>query len=711
MNRTHFIYIPLAGALLAAATTCHAQSAHGIDAIPDSIDEAALAAGDSLHVRHHNTARGLNAMQHILEKRYVAPNETFTRRWSDHLFIEGGLSFDRIAPASDAYKYGLFRGVRLGVGKQLSRLSALRATFQGQIGYQDSYDYTMLKYNARLDYLFSLSDYFGGYSPKRALNVAAVAGAGLLHSRNRHSGEAATTGELHGGLQLKVYTGPHAWMALEPYAGIVGDQADVSANRNWRKYDFLYGVNLSYIYYINNNLSPEARHRYMAHLHYTDYLSTDSVPASWRQPWFVELSQGAAFLNGGDLSMGKSRGTSLNFAMGWWLSPVLGLRGSVFMRNTFWRQETNEALQEAGSPAGVTNYPALHIGGRAEALVNPLGFLHSFSWNSPVTGWMTVGMEYGKIKKNQTGPNFSNWVHGLTTGLHLAGQLADNLQLFVEPRYTWSRYHVPYNNVDWLKKYNDNGLTVEAGVTVYMMPPKYRRAENTDFFMRRLDNLRVGIFGGTNFLFRNAPVYDGQSNMGYNFGGFLEYRFDYLSSVRVNYEQTNWRYNTPVYYSDVYRDEASGRMIGRKRQGLWDYSYNVGLLSLAYQLNVLSFLAGDHPRTFTAEAFAGPTLVTHTHLSAELNSDEPLEHGHMARHNPGKNLKCYKIGAQFGVNLAAQVSRHAAIFLTPTFYFVHSFMPNGLAMPEVRRSDFFHTINVGVRYGFSTKETFRKNKK
>ena len=707
MKRTHILFLFAVCAMLRFASGAKAQAKATSPTLPDSIDEEVLLRGDTLHTVHRNTAKGLNARKYVLENEYVHHGETFTKRWSDHLYVEGGFAMERIAPVSGNYHYGTLEGIRMAVGKELSPLSSFRLSLQAESGYQADYYYSFVKYHGRLDYLFNLSNYFAGYRSSRQLDVSAVFGLGISHSQNRHSKEAATTGDIHTGLQLKFYTGPHASLAIEPYVGIAGDQVDVSGNRNWRKYDFLYGMYVSYIYYLRNNLSPEMRRQYMS----PRYRRGDSdgiEPPSWWKPWFVEYSQGIALNSSSSLSAIKSRGSSYNLAVGRWLSPAIGLRGSLFMRSTYWHQEYSSDIQHDGATIAA-NYPANYAGGRLDMLVNPWGFSPHFRWTQPLTGWLVLGIERGKLKKSQTGTPFRNWVQGLSAGIHVAGRLTDNLQLFLEPRYTWTNYHVPYNNVDWYKRYIDRGLSIEAGVSVSMLPKKYQSDESTDFFMRRLSDVRIGVLGGTNFLFRNSPVYEGCGNMGYNYGGYAEYHFDYVSGVRLAYEQVRLSYTAPVYYNDVYQDESSNQL-ARSRYGLWNHKYDIGMFSLAYHMDVSAALSSSRRRPFTLEAFIGAALATKPRLCATINDGESVAEGHTALYTPAQSDKDYKVGGVIGFNLVGHLNRHVDLMLTSSNYLIHDFMPAGLDMPRLLQCNFLSTLNLGVRYNLSLKQLFKRKK-
>ena len=100
---------------------------------------------------------------------------------------------------------------------------------------------------------------------------------------------------------------------------------DLSENQNWRKIDVFYGVNLSYIYYIHNNLSPQERLRFVKNRREQQRLLSDSTTLQeWQQPWIFEYSNGINFLTGTQLGTGETMGHDFSISVGKWFSPVIG---------------------------------------------------------------------------------------------------------------------------------------------------------------------------------------------------------------------------------------------------------------------------------------------------------------------------------------------------------------------------------------------------
>ena len=414
------------------------------------------AENDTINRNPKNLAQGVDAITMVLERRYKAYNEYFTKKWHDHLFIQAGIGFEQMVPPSEGYKFNTLGAVNLGVGKQFNKYNTVRLMFHGAWGYQQSKDRLFTKLGIRLDHNFSLTSYFSGYKPTRLLDISTLFGVGVQFSKlsyenilwekemakqiaewealgdyeeaqlirdNWPKNQHATSFEAHVGAQLKFFTGPQGYITVEPYVGIGGASTDLTEHRNWRKTDIFYGLNVNYIYYIHNNLSPRERLKYIRNRPVRDLLSTDSLLLSWQQPWFFEFSNGVNFLFDTELSDGKTIGPDISFGVGRWFSPVIGLRltGAV----------DDGVVQDRGYAENMHN---IYGGVRLEAIFNPFGFSKNFSWSDKFGAYLVGGFEYGWVKKYQT-QTLSTRSEGFTGGVHLWAKLSDGLQLFLEPRY------------------------------------------------------------------------------------------------------------------------------------------------------------------------------------------------------------------------------------------------------------------------------------
>lgn len=672
--------------------------------VPDSVllpylqDEAEKMHRDSLRQHHLNHARGLNASRYVLEDRYRNYGDRFSHRFLDHLFLQGGVGIERILPPDDDYSYDVLGGAHIAIGKQWSKLSTLRLSLVGHYGYQRQYDYSFYKIGGRLDYLYSISNYFGGYNPARRMEVQAIFGLGLQYGRASHFQRSSVSPEFHLGAQFKFFTGPQGYLAVEPYLGVGSDQMDVSSNNNWRGYDIFYGANLSVVYYLRNNLSPEARWRFMRQRSQANYLTADSVAQSWRMPFFLEVSNGIHLANLSDLGLMKSMGSDWRIAVGKWISPALGLRLSAFSRSALWRKE--EVAATSSWPALSRDQHSLYSGGAVDLLLNPMGLSKNYLWNRPFSFFVPLGVEYGQLQKFQTGGKLSCRALGLTAGVHLGYTLSEDLQAFIEPKYEWLQYRIPYSNVDWYKRFSENGWSIAVGVSVMMRGKRYRQEENADFFGRHLQPLTVGLWGGMNFVQAESPYLEGTSLMNMNYGGYVECHFSHVHGIRAAFERLSHHADAVTTYLDVTYDAASGVEAAVVRQGLWKHNWTLNLLSLGYQMDLTAALSGVQARRpFTLSAFIGPAAAFGIKDSGHLDSSISLQEGHEAR--PVDVIDGVKAGGVLGFKLQARVSPHIAVTLSPSWYLLHDLTLSGLDLPRIGGCSLVETLNVGVQYSLS----------
>lgn len=645
-----------------------------------------------------NRAKGFNAYEYVLENRYLNRGDQFTKRWNDHLFMQVGVGAERIIPPSSQYKYDALMGAHLAIGKQFDRLNSLRLSVNGNYGYQRQFDYTFFRIGGKLDYIFSLSDYFGGYDPMRRLNLSAIVGAGYQYAKRSYDKSTASAPEAHIGVQMRFFTGPQAYIALEPYIGMGGDQLDLSANHNWRSYDAFYGVNLSFIYYLRNNLSPQAKLRILKERSKSNYLSTDSLPQSWRQPWFVEVTNGLAFNNDADLGMGETMGHEVALSLGKWLSPMIGFRLSAFSRSNTWRKEKDYADHLSTITEYERFYHSVYAGGRVEGMLNPFGISKNYNWDSQFGAYLTFGVEYGHLAKYESNEKLSCNSEGFTIGAHLWAKLTPDLQLFIEPRYYSNQYNVPFTNNSWYERYAEKGLVVNAGVTMLMRTRKYRDARLSEGFKQR--HFVIGVEGGTSLMQTSNATIKQNSHFAYNYGGFMEYHFGDFSGVRASFQYMQRQGDTHSRYWDIYTGTDGKTAAYLNKFGrLWNHKYTFGLASLSYDANLTTLMGGPmKKRLFELEAFAGPTYLIVMKSESALDPIERLTANHKAVLEDPVETKS-KFGMHVGVKLMANISSHFAVTLSPTYYFINGLEMNGFRLPKLGKNfSCFETINIGFEY-------------
>ena len=224
-----------------------------------------------------------------------------------------------------------------------------------------------------------------------------------------------------------------------------------------------------------------------------------------------------------------------------------------------------------------------------DVLVNPLGFVENYDWNSNYGFNVLAGYEFGHSKRTE--PGFVGSYEGKYTAFRLGAQLwtrlADGLRLTLEPTYS----PVIQRAAGGIRY---NQFAVKAGISVLYLHKEERILGDTTV----VNNPEKGAFiaGGIGW---NNTTWD------WRFSGFKHsvlknavlfggYRFDALHGVRL---QGEWMKETQGFFNNA-------------GPGMKNYTYNNYLLSLDYQFGLSNFMTGYNPlRRWNAYLYAGPTLV------------------------------------------------------------------------------------------------------
>lgn len=666
-------------------------------------DEDGIAKNDTVR-KPRDMVKGRNILNEVMENRYIPDGETMrkSKSWMHNVYLQLGVSGEKITPPVDGYEFSMMPGVQLGVGKVLNKRHSVRLMGHGSWGYMAERDYKLSRYGLRAEYLYDLSSYFDGYNPTRQLNLSALVGVGGEYSKvdNR----TGMSGEAHMGLQLRFFTGPQAYVSLEPYVGIATDQIDVSEKRNWRSTDIFYGVSLNYIYYLRSNLTQESWRRlidnadslYRANPKSHGRVSADGRLELWQQPWFVQFSSGPSLMKSPNLGMGETLGSEMAISGGKWLSPSIGLRATLFQRTNVWRKVASDAEAITFQPAYTLDRHNVYQGFRLEAMVNPLGFLNNFLWDCKWGFYLMGGYEKGWIQKRQSQPlSCSN--SGWGGGLNLWYQPTEGLKLFVEPRYMHNEYSIPYTDVDWFKRYGDDNITFNIGVAIEQRDDKrfYTHSYEMEYVVDRLRTWTVGIGGGMNFL-QTEGGYTGGAGLPYNGLLFGEYHIDRLKGVRLGVEYVGMKRTNLTDYTDYNMDFPEEGNAPVVRTGLWDHQYGLLLISPGALIDMNQLMMHYRPQRLRLSVFAGPTLAMLLRYKSQLSPLERLMEHHMVE-PIGDGAGKLSFGAHIGFKLQYHLKKHISIHLTPTAY---SLITTKLAGIDFTTLKLMETINVGAQYSF-----------
>ncbi|MDO4196433.1 MAG: OmpA family protein, partial [Prevotellaceae bacterium] len=284
--------------------------------------------------------------QYKLEHRWRPQDAPFSNKFFDHMWVELGAGLEmshqrssdtqnKIRPIADFY---------VGIGKQLHPFHSIRLTTQ--LGYTRRMKQIVnyMNFGARLDYMFSISQYVNGYNPDRVFDVSAVTGAGMTFSKVDYSGFFSSP-EAYLGVNMKIKTGPYGYLSIEPFLSLRRDVYDLA--QGWSKFDVTHGLNVTYLSYLNSN----------------NTFDRPSVKTQkWRAPWFVEAGNAITTLSKTKtMSNPIKPGHDITASIGKWFSPMLGVRAGV------------TAITDIDRVTDNYNYHRTFAGIRADALFNPLG--------------------------------------------------------------------------------------------------------------------------------------------------------------------------------------------------------------------------------------------------------------------------------------------------------------------------------------------------
>ncbi len=626
----------------------------------DTLDEVDLhAQRDTMTLPRRNLAKRpevINALDYVLDDRYHPEHHTYENHWYDHIYLGGGYGVERIMPQTSDFTFRTMSQVSLFVGKELDKKNSLRFNIGGGWGYQRETNHYLARVQARMDYLFNLSTHFVGYNPARRMEVSLLAGAGLNHSWMKDS-DRLWSPEGRVGVQLKFFTGPLGTINIEPYVGIASDKIDVSGTRNWRGYDVFYGVGFNYSCFIADNLSEEARLQMLQSRLAGDRMVDPQTLERWRTPWFVEASVGAAMSSTDEMGLFETLGNQKTLSIGRWLSPVIGFRLSATSRSTKWLEvETapsslpSATQQQSSLPPRAFN--SNYFGGRLEALLNPLGFLETFRWDNPWGAYLALGGGAGSLTKYSPEEEMSELSETYGVGVHLWKRLSEDLQAFIEPRYSHNVYTTPAGENGIRERHGDNNFGIDLGVTLLIRSKKFRDLYEMDetqhYTYRDVRGLQGGLGGGMTLLQRRGGYSTG-SGVNWNGMAFLEYRFNHLHAARLHGDFLT--------------------LNGTDRQRLV-------FTALNYSVNLTNLCSGRfHSRAFELDGFIGPAVGL------------PLDGGSTM------------YGFDLGLKLSANVWKGLSAFLTPTVYFVgkEGSLP-GISTMRLGSLQSMQTLTLGVQY-------------
>lgn len=652
----------------------------------DTIDEEDLQAmRDTMQMSRRNLAKegnALNLQDYVVKDTYTPTHHSFAKAWYEHIYVGGSLGIEQFVPRVDDYKYRFLSNISLYVGKQLNRTNSLRLGLGYGWGYEKTDNSYLNRITAKLDYLYNLSTHFQGYNPARPVEISLMAGAGLSFS-HLSSDNHGVAPEVHAGLQFKFYTGPLGTINLEPYIGLATDKIDLSGSRNWRRYDIFYGLNLNYSFFLDDNLSDEARLKILQARLADERMINAYTLEKWRTPWFIEYSMGMAMTSSDYLDFSKTMGNQTSVAVGRWLSPAIGFRLMANSRSTKWLEE-----EHGDTKINTYNFNNNYISANIEALVNPFGFFRNFKWNAPYGAYLTFGYGIGLLRKH-TYEGVSNIrSEAYNVGVHLWAGVTDNMQVFIEPRYGRNVYkwHEPGSTAyDFM---GDNTFSINAGITMLIRSQKYKNPAEMDdtqnYTYRNIRGFRVGVDFGALILQKEREWFTRNGVMHYSIRPWMEYRFNHLHSVRLMADFLRTNKNIMPEPPTLIRSKTTYLII-----------------SPNYQISLTNLLAGRLVgRRLEVEGFIGPSFCIPVKKD---DSDRvvyrrlpSMGEWHLSKDDYEKS---FTAGANLGFKISYHIWNGISATFTPTIYFLRNYPDyDGFRTLGIGGFKMMQTVSLGVQY-------------
>ncbi len=636
----------------------------------DTLDEVDLQAmRDTIKMSRKNLARGTNAvntLDYTVHDVYKPKGDVFVPGFMENMYVAANFGFEQILPQVDNGGKVAMMQLTGQIGTKLDVLNGIRLGLGGGWGYHFDEGTRILRGTAKFDWLHSLSNHFNGYFTDRTLELSTVLGFGGHYSFLRGNSGRKFAPELHAGLQFKIYTGPHGFINIEPYVGIGGPYMDRAYLKNWRGFDLFWGVTGAYEFTLTDHLTKAQRMRYL--LHRLEKHPGEEYDKSdyWRKPWFFEASAGLAFSAADKLSFASTIGHTTTLSAGKWISPVMGFRFSAFTRIA--QRDEMEVDEPWTFGPATLRHNTHYMGGRVEALLNPLGFFDSFGWDEQFGLFISAGGSLGTITKYQDTFNekYRTGSEAYTFALHGYARITNDVQLFIEPRYEHNVY------TEAKQFHAMNNMTVSMGLTMMMRSGKYRFRNEMDaiqeYTYKKELGFRIGMAAGAAMLSHRYKDYAGGA-FEYNLQTWGDYIFNRLHGVRVNVD-----------------------LMKTSHQEDWTGIVTRNLLfgSLDYQLNITNLCSGRlQDRKFNIEAYLGPAMMYCLSLDTEYG-------------NPTDDKK-YHFGVNGGFKLSFPLGKTGlSLYFNPQVYFINLGNDDDLlganTIAVYKKNHLFQSINIGLQY-------------
>ena len=530
------------------------------------------------------------------------------------------------------YQHGVLKNATIFGGYHFNELHGIRLQsewMREKIAFPNYASQVKLKpnnYLLSLDYQFNLYNYMAGYDPSCRWNVYLYGGPTLA------------VGD--GGTKLAANVGGMVTYNLTPDVSLFYSHTIYRFNKHYYPTSLVYTRDGTY----TNNLNIGVMYSFDA---FRNFLIRDDEGNPMRRPLFLEYGIGPTFMSKTPLKGFKTTGFDSKFLVGWWANSAVGVRGGAHVTNANW---------DKGSFMG--DDVTLLFGTRGalfDLLINPLGFVSHYDWNSPLGFNVFGGYEIGHAKKTSAGfvNTFEGNYHTFRVGGQLWAKLTNDLRLTFEPTFSAIKLSASDDN-------RHNQFALNVGVSMLMRSKKFRDYDETLPEEKRYNLPLQGFFVGGGFGWNNTiwrwKFSSQKGDLLKNAMAFAGYNFSTVHGVRV---QGEW---------------MREKLDNNEGAGIYTEHFNNVLISFDYQLNALNAISGFDPaRRWNVYFYGGPTMLMGT----------------------GGFKGALNVGGQVGYS----INRNLSLFYSHTVYR----MPAGRyphSQPFTKNGTFTNNLNIGLMYNF-----------
>lgn len=565
-----------------------------------------------------------------------------THEWAAKVTGEEGQLQPRYLPKGDSTAQSYIKGLhwynrfRVGLGtayagqhnkEQNSYSIPVNATLayqfspvhalQGKLSYAELHRKsgpTLRSASMELDYFVNFTNYSRGFSVKRIATFSGFIGIGGRLNTNTDIGvrEKSPYGVL--GADVTINLGNNVGISLQPYLGVIRDQPYLYKKKNNTFYEFMYGINAN----VQLDFMPKR------------FEGRDLTASTF----FVEASQGVTLpLNSSqglanDKTLNKSAtvsvGSAYTFAFGYWPTKIVGMRLAMHAQDYFCNSTEVPAKIVSGQQVNApytTRERGSFVGGRLEMLFAPFNVSEKWRNNKHFDINLSGGMEMGKF--GEAGQGLLIRYLGATMGAQVLYKLpkTDNAMLFVEPRYTWMFYNVPYSNANKKKGYKEHFAMISAGVRLSRdIRGKHETTDSTQVAKEKYKEpgrFFSSIAWGDMRTFSRSITYSGKHKFNNSVVGTFGRTFNswVTTLLQIDYAQKHTASYQPY-------DVTVGTGI-KRYSGMWDINYHSLSIRLMYQLRLNNLMGYHHTRQrFQLSVLTGPVFCANIKGKRQLSKGE-----------------------------------------------------------------------------------------